>query len=805
MGSGDHFAQFYESDSFLVAALHSYVATGLGAGDGVIIVATEIHLEQLRQLLTMSGLDFSVAIASEQLTFLDAAQTLGSFLVDAIPNEARFHQTVDPVMAKLTSKFPGVRVFGEMVALLWQDGNYSGAITLEGFWNKLQEKYSFSLFCAYPISAAANEEFTHVCSEHDYVIPAESYVALDNPDDRTRAIIRLQQHASLLQAEVAERKQAEALLHQVRRELELQVHDLRQLHEMSATLTRTLDADSVLKEVLRAAMLMQGTDRGLLSLCDDERENLTVAVHDGFDDEFLESIEIVPLGNGACGNCLRLRQRVIVEDVELEPLMSQYREWARKVGFRAVHATPLITREGSIIGVLSVHFRDTHRPTDREMRLMDLYAHMAADIIENARLHQRVQDELAEREQLLSREQVARADAETASRMKDEFLATVSHELRTPLNAIIGWSHMLRSGRLDSDSFQRAIETIERNAKAQAQLVEDILDVSRVITGKLHLNTAPVDLAAVINSSVDSVQLAAESKDIQLEVTLAPAARFTIGDAARLQQVVWNLLSNAIKFTPHGGRVEVKLEGAGQNVRIMIIDSGQGIAPEFLPYIFERFRQADGTSTRRHGGLGLGLAIVRHLVELHGGTVSAHSGGEGMGTTFTVEMPLVVPERAKSIRRETGSLWPTSQIEPEPAEMPSLAGVKLLLVDDDPDSLQVVIALLREYRAEVESVSSVAEAMDVLKRYRPDVLVSDLAMPVEDGYSLIKKVRALDNSNGSTGLSTIPAIALTSYVRIEDRTRALAEGFNMFVPKPIQPNELINAVANLVESSAKVK
>ena len=799
MNPGEHFAQFYESDNFLLTSLHSYVSSGLSKGEAAIIVGTENHIERLQQLLAMDGLNVSLALESGQLTLLDAEETLSQFLVDSLPNGTRFEETVGPMIAAKTATYPRLRIFGEMVALLWRQGNYRGAISLEALWNQLQQKYSFSLFCGYPISAAADEEFTEVCSSHAYVIPAESYVSLNNPDDRMKAIIRLQQLASVLQAEIAERKQAEATLHQLRRELELQVHDLRQLHEMSAGLATTLDIDSVLKEVLQAAITVQGTDMGLLSLCDEQEENLKVAVHSGFDEKFLAHVASAPFGEGACGTCLKTRQRVIVEDVELESVMPGYRQAARDAGLRACHSTPLITRSGNIIGVLSVYFRETHRPTDREMRLMDLYAQMAADIIENARLHRRVQEELAEREQLLSREQVARAEAEAASRMKDEFLATVSHELRTPLNAIMGWSHMLRGGRLDSATMTRALETIERNAKVQAQLVEDILDVSRVITGKLHLNTAPVDLAAVINSSVDSVQLAAESKGIQLEVTLSPSARLTMGDAGRLQQVVWNLLSNAIKFTPNGGKVAVRLERAGQNVRIMICDSGQGIAPEFLPFIFDRFRQADGTSTRRHGGLGLGLAIVRHLVELHGGTVSAHSGGEGLGATFSVELPLLVPDRAQHKPRNTGSLWPTPTLEAEAAQVPVLNGVRVLLVDDDPDTLHVLAVLLDEYQAQVESVTSVAEALEVLKWYRPDVMVSDLAMPNEDGYSLIAKVRALEKSEGGSDLSSIPAVALTSYVRVEDRTRALAAGFNMFVPKPIQPNELLNAIANLVE------
>jgi CheY-like chemotaxis protein/two-component sensor histidine kinase len=397
------------------------------------------------------------------------------------------------------------------------------------------------------------------------------------------------------------------------------------------------------------------------------------------------------------------------------------------------------------------------------------------------------------------REQMARAEAEHANRLKDEFLATVSHELRTPLNAIIGWSHMLRQGRLDERTVTRAIETIERNAQSQAQLVEDILDVSRMITGKLRLNIAAVDVASVINAAIDCVQLAADSKDIQLEVTLDPSARRVNGDESRLQQVVWNLLSNAIKFTPQGGRVSVRLERTGSSAQIRVSDTGEGIQPNILPYIFDRFRQGDGTSTRRHGGLGLGLAIVRHLVELHGGTVHADSAGEGSGATFTVRLPLTpAPELAKKRRPELETLRADEEAGGRAASLPTLEGVRVLLVDDDPDTLQMLTAMLSAYKAEVHAASSAAEALEALQWHKPDVLVSDLAMPCEDGYTLISKVRALEAASGRH----VPAVALTAYIRIEDRTRALSAGFNLFVPKPVEPHELLTAIANLAEHHA---
>jgi signal transduction histidine kinase/ActR/RegA family two-component response regulator len=582
----------------------------------------------------------------------------------------------------------------------------------------------------------------------------------------------------------------------VKDELELQVEDLRRLHEMSVRLTSTLEIDSVLEEVLRAALAVQSTDLGLLSLYDPQSRCLIVKAHSGFDEEFLKQIERVPPGQGACGVCYGQRQRVVVEDVEHDSIFAHYREEARAAGLRASHSTPLITRNGNITGVLSVHFRQPRRPSERETRLMDLYARMAADAIENAQLHHQVQRELEERERLLTREQAARSEAESANRMKDEFLATVSHELRTPLNAIIGWSHLLRKGNADKATMARAVETIERNAKSQAQMVEDILDVSRVITGKLRLNIGPVDAAAIINAAIDCVQLAADSKGIRLEVTLDPSARHTSGDSGRLQQVVWNLLSNAIKFTPAGGRVDVRLERADSSIQIKVSDTGEGVSTDFLPFIFDRFRQADGTSTRRHGGLGLGLAIVRHLVELHGGTVHAESMGEGCGATFTIRLPLRKDEAARAKDENAWRRGDPSLVRPSLLiAQPLLDGVKVLLVDDDKDSLHVMSVMLTENRAKVQAAASVAEALEALQWYRPDVIVSDLAMPGEDGYSLIAKVRALE----ADGDKRILAVALTASVRVEDRSRALAAGFNMFVPKPVEPSELVTAIASLAE------
>jgi len=797
--NGQHIAQFYESDTFLLNSLKGFVSEGLRAGEAVIVVATKAHRDRLESSLAECGIDLTAVAATGQYIALDAAETLRQFMVDSSPEPGLFRNSVGRVIDRARENRRGVRVFGEMVAILWAQENSADAIRLEELWTDLQQEYPFVLFCAYPFDnfngAALTKPLLDVCARHSHIIPSESYTEL-KPDDRLHTIITWQQKARALEMEIAQRKDAEDLLRALTEALETQVEDLRRLHEMNFNLASSLDIDSVLREVLRAAMAVQNTDLGLLSLTDPNANRLTVKVQSGFNEEFLKTIAEASPGSGAS---FERRERVIIEDVTVDPVFEQYRDIANVAGFRSCHCTPLITRNGTIIGVLSVYFRDRHRPAEREMRMMDLYARMAADFIESARLHHQVQQQLEIREQLLTREQMARAEAENANRMKDEFLATVSHELRTPLNAIIGWSHMLRSGRLDPKMTERALETIDRNAKAQAQLVEDILDVSRVITGKLSLNMAPVDLAAVVNEAIDSVLLAAESKGIRLAVTLDPSARNTLGDASRLQQVVWNLLANAIKFTPNGGLVEVKLTRANGSVQISVSDTGQGISPEFLPFIFDRFRQADGTTTRQHGGLGLGLAIVRHLIELHGGTVKAESSGAGLGARFIIRIPRsskagVSKKRATEVK----SLFGNHNNVETASILPSLGGVKLLLVDDDRDTLQILTVLLREQQANVEAAVSVAEALEVLQWYQPDVIVSDLAMPDADGYELIQKIRIKE----SLGEKQTPAVALTAYVRVEDRARALSAGFNMFVPKPVEPNELINAIANLVEPLA---
>ena len=379
--------------------------------------------------------------------------------------------------------------------------------------------------------------------------------------------------------------------------------------------------------------------------------------------------------------------------------------------------------------------------------------------------------------------------AERANRLKDEFLATLSHELRTPLNAILGWAELLANAKLEPVDSLRAIEVIRRNARMQVQLIDDVLDVSRIITGKLRLNVQPVDLGTIIIAAVDGLRPAAEAKEMRLQLQLDSPAGQVSGDPDRLQQVAWNLISNAIKFTAKGGRVLVRLERVEANVEVTITDTGQGITPEFLPHVFDRFRQADATTTRAFGGLGLGLAIVRQLVELHGGTVRAESEGKDLGSTFTVSLPLMAGRNAVSDTENAQSEFKLPEVEC-PSE---LDGLRVLIVDDEVDACELLRIVLEGCGAQVKTTFSAAAALAAIEQEAFDVLISDIGMPDEDGYSLIAKVRALGEERGGK----VPAAALTAYVGEEDRIRVLQSGFQIHVPKPVSPSELVAVVANL--------
>ena len=376
---------------------------------------------------------------------------------------------------------------------------------------------------------------------------------------------------------------------------------------------------------------------------------------------------------------------------------------------------------------------------------------------------------------------------ETANRLKDEFLSVISHELRTPLNAMLGWSRLLRTGNLAEAKAAQGLEVIERNAKSQAQLIEDLLDISRIITGKLRLAVRPISLIPVIEAAIDTVQPAADARSIRIQTVFDPKAEPVSGDPERLQQVIWNLLSNAIKFTPKGGRIQVRLERINSHVELIVSDTGKGISEEFLPYLFNRFSQEDGSTTRSQGGLGLGLSIVRHIVELHGGTVQATSPGEGQGTTFVVNLPLMIVHRPIEVPER---VHPIAETEVPFNSASSLQGLQILAVDDEADARELLVEVLQGCGATVTAVESASDALEAVERLKPDILLSDIGMPNQDGYSLIRQVRALNVNQGGQTI----AIALTAYARTEDRIRALEAGFQMHIAKPIEPAELVAVV-----------
>jgi PAS domain S-box-containing protein len=554
---------------------------------------------------------------------------------------------------------------------------------------------------------------------------------------------------------------------------------------------RLLERISILAEALGAAREPAGVFRGLkdftkisipcdgffVSLYDAERDTRTACYAWGDGEELdvsaLPSMPVTTSG-GPNSRAVRTGQIIITDDY-----MNATRAHPGMIvgpdnGLRPQSsiAVPMAVT-GRILGTIEVQSYQLSAYRQEHATAMSMAANLTAVAIENVRL--------------LKRESDARENAEESNRLKDEFLATVSHELRTPLTAILGWARLLESGTLEGDISKQAIETIWRNAKAQAQIVDDILDVSRIITGNLYLELHPLEVVPVVENAINVVRPTADAKGIRIDAELDGVPAVVSGDANRLQQVIWNLLSNAVKFTESGGHVLVKLRQAGAAIEISVTDSGQGISRDFLPYVFDRFRQADSTTTRQHGGLGLGLAIARHLVEIHGGTIKAESTGTGKGSVFTIRLPLVDSTVRDQKLDETKNVAASRANQSQQL----LSGLRVLVVDDDADTLQLMTTALTSRQATVTAVSSAGEAIEAIKASRPDVLVSDIAMPDEDGYGLIRRIRSLEDHSSSA----IPAVAITAYAKEEDRTRALSSGFQIYLAKPIELTELVSVVA----------
>jgi PAS domain S-box-containing protein len=553
------------------------------------------------------------------------------------------------------------------------------------------------------------------------------------------------------------------------------------LQTITAALSEALTPAQVAAVVLNQGLTALGAQAGSIALLNAQGTELELIDAIGFPPELIEKWWRFPVTKHVpLADAVRTGQLVVIESIEArEKMYPNLVSLHSLTGNQALVAIPLNV-EGRTVGAMGISFAKAQVLGAEDRAFMLAIARQCAQAITRARLYE------AERR--------SRAEAEAANRTKDEFLATLSHELRTPLTAILGWTRLLRTANLEETTAAHALETVERNARAQAQLIEDLLDVSRIITGKLRLETHPVELLPIIEAAVDAVRPAADAKSIQLQTELDPLVGTVSGDPARLQQVVWNLVSNAVKFTGRGGRIVLRLERPDSHAQISISDTGEGIKPEFLPFVFDRFRQADGSTTRVHGGLGLGLAIVRHLVELHGGTVRAESQGENQGATFTVTLPLLsAPSNATDAMEQSRFIAAGNGIDAE-QQARLLDGLSMLVVDDEPDARQWLTVVLETQGAQVRAVGSATEALDAIAALKPDALVSDIGMPNMDGYALMRKLRALPAERGGA----IPSIALTAYAGDDARAKTLAAGFQVHLAKPIDPAELLAAIVNLL-------
>ena len=579
--------------------------------------------------------------------------------------------------------------------------------------------------------------------------------------------------------DITDRKQAEDILRANAAQLKTETDIRRTLHRIGSALASELDVERVVQLATDEATSLTGAAFGAFfyNVVNEQGEAYTLYTLSGASREAFDKFPM-PRNTQVFGPTFRGEGVVRMEDVTKDPRFGKNAPYRGlppgHLPVRSYLAVPVISRTNEVLGGIFFGHPQPGMFTEEHERLATGIAGWTAVAIDNARLFNAVEK--------------ARASAETANRAKDEFLATMSHELRTPLNAVLGWTMILRTDGTDDETRRRAIDTIERNARAQAQIIEDLLDVSRIVTGKLILEVEAVNLVTLIDSALDGVRLAADTKRIEIRRRVDPSASVVSGDPTRLHQVVSNLLTNAVKFTSPGGWMEVRLERVDGRARITVADNGQGISGDFLPHVFERFRQADGSTTRAHGGLGLGLAIVRHLVDLHGGTVHVASPGLGRGSTFAVEIPLI----HAAARTPLADQPPAGEGSPPRA----LHGVRVLVVDDDLDSRDMLRHLLQQAGAIVTTAGSASEALDIIDAAAPDVLVSDIGMPDQDGYQLLRTLRQRPTRSAS-----IPAVAVTAYARPEDRAHAIAAGFQVHVSKPISPRDLISNVERLATTS----
>ncbi|MBD2465398.1 response regulator, partial [Oscillatoria sp. FACHB-1407] len=545
---------------------------------------------------------------------------------------------------------------------------------------------------------------------------------------------------------------------------------LKLLSEMTNELLLNENSQSFLNTLFQKLSAHLNLEIYVNYLLQEDKQRLRLVAHSGISAEVASAAKTLELGQAVCGYVVQNQTAAVIEKaLESTGFLAAA---LQPLGIRAYASYPLMVNNQAI-GTLGFGTRTRDRFLPEELELMQTVSDQVSTALQRSQLVKALQQRAEELAQ--------------ANRLKDEFLAVLSHELRSPLNPILGWTKLLRNGKLDATRTAHALETIERNTQLQVQLIDDLLDISRILRGKLALTITTVDLQFVISAALETVRLAAEAKSQQIETIISPIAGTVNGDAGRLQQVIWNLLSNAIKFTPAGGYITIQLSSEGATARIQVKDSGKGIKPDFLPYIFEHFRQEDGAPTRQFGGLGLGLAIAKQITEMHGGTIKAESQGEGMGATFVVELPLS-QNTQNSVR--TGNL--ALNTPPSALDAP-LAGLHILLVDDEPDTRDFQAFVLEQGGAKVTAVASGFEALQALDQFTPDVLISDIGMAGMDGYALIQQIRSRLLHQDKL----LPAIALTAYAREMDQQQAIAAGFQQHLTKPIDPDAFISAIVTL--------
>lgn len=597
---------------------------------------------------------------------------------------------------------------------------------------------------------------------------------------------RLRHAKDGLEEQVSDRtkelRDSEARLFRILEHSAADLKAMRRLNEIGTRCAR--DGDDVngcLEEILNVAIEISGADKGNIQLLDLTSGTLVMLAHRGFDNAFLEFFASVDEADTACGHAMQSQQRVIVEDITASEIYlgKPSLKMLLDADVRAVQSVPLVSSAGNLLGMISTHFSTPHRPSEQELRLMDLLARQTADYLERKRVEE-------EREQLLSREHELRETAEEANRLKDEFLAIMSHELRNPLNVILGYAELLL--RVDeiksSENLRRMADAVKRNAVAQSKLIRDLLDLSRLRSGKLELNRETISPVTSIENAIETVRLDAQGKEITIEVQAPGDLVFVKADPVRLEQIIWNLLNNSIKFTPKGGRIVVRLEEEADQIVLTVADNGQGIDSSFLPHIFEIFRQADAGTNRSQSGMGIGLAVVQQLVELHGGSVTAYSGGAGQGATFTIRLPRSVEAKVAMSPMHNFSNG-------------TLKGMAVLVVDDSEDTAEMVRHLLEIGGANVKMATSGAEALRLASEGEFDVVLSDISMPGMDGFEFLRKLRELP------GKHDLPAIALTGFGRPEDVQRAASEGFYAHLTKPFDIETLATLLQKLAADSRR--